>query len=78
MLSFQSLKAELQQIGTVQEIWNQPANKFVAFFVGEPAMNFINGRIENGERVFCIPTPQGKRTFQFKGEIDAKYAGRSE
>jgi multiple sugar transport system ATP-binding protein len=67
-------KAELQQIGTVQEIWNRPANKFVAFFVGEPAMNFIPGRIENGASV-CIPTPQGKRTFTFKGELDAKYAG---
>ncbi len=67
-------KAELQQIGTVHETWNRPANKFVAFFVGEPAMNFIHGRIENATSL-CIPTPQGKRAFKFTGEIDAKYAG---
>ncbi len=67
-------KAELQQIGSVHEIWNRPANKFVAFFVGEPAMNFIHGWIENATSV-CIPTPQGKRAFKFTGEIDAKYAG---
>ncbi len=67
-------KAELQQIGTVHEIWNRPANKFVAFFVGEPAINFITGRIENGANV-CIPTSQGKRTFTFKGELNAKYTG---
>ena len=67
-------KAELQQIGTVHEIWNRPANKFVAFFVGEPAMNFLHGQIESGERV-NIPTPQGKQTFTFRGGVDTKYVG---
>ena len=67
-------KSELQQIGTVEEIWNQPANRFVAYFVGEPAMNFIPGRIESGQ-VVLIPTPEGKRVFTFRGEIDAKYLG---
>jgi ABC-type sugar transport system ATPase subunit len=46
----------------------------VAFFVGEPSMNFVNGRFENGASV-CIPTPQGKRVFRFKGDPDGKYAG---
>jgi multiple sugar transport system ATP-binding protein len=67
-------QAELQQIGTVDEIWNQPANRFVAYFVGEPAMNFINGRIETPQSV-SILTPEGKRVFHFKGEIDPKYVG---
>ncbi len=67
-------QAELQQIGTVEEIRNQPANRYVAYFVGEPAMNFIDGRIETLQRVF-IPTPGGKRVFEFKGEIDPKYVG---
>jgi len=67
-------KAELQQIGTVEEIWNQPANLFVAYFVGEPAMNFINGRIETPQSVSVL-IPEGKRVFKFKGELDPKYVG---
>ncbi|HME23242.1 MAG TPA: sn-glycerol-3-phosphate ABC transporter ATP-binding protein UgpC [Acetobacteraceae bacterium] len=37
-----------QQIGTPQEIYLRPANRFVATFVGSPAMNFVPGRIECG------------------------------
>jgi multiple sugar transport system ATP-binding protein len=32
---------ELQQIGTPEEIYERPANLFVADFVGEPPMNFL-------------------------------------
>ena len=67
-------QAELQQIGTVEEIRNQPANRYVAYFVGEPAMNFVVGRIETPQSVFIL-TPEGKRSFEFKGEIDPKYVG---
>jgi multiple sugar transport system ATP-binding protein len=37
-----------QQIGTPQEIYLRPVNRFVATFVGSPAMNFVPGRIEGG------------------------------
>ena len=37
-----------QQIGTPQEIYLRPVNRFVATFVGSPAMNFVSGRIEGG------------------------------
>ena len=67
-------EAELQQIGTVEEIWNQPSNRFVAHFVGEPAMNFIGGQIETPQSV-SVPTSQGKGLFEFKGELDPKYVG---
>ncbi len=33
---------ELQQFGSPDEIYNSPANKFVANFVGSPSMNFID------------------------------------
>jgi multiple sugar transport system ATP-binding protein len=65
-------QAELQQIGTVDEIWNEPANRFVAYFVGEPAMNFFQARIETIQSV-SIPTPQGKKVFRFTGPVDTKY-----
>ncbi len=66
--------AEVQQFGTRDEIWNHPANKFVASFVGEPQMNFINGKIETPQHV-SILTKEGKTTFAFRGEVDQKYVG---
>src|ERR1700753_597697 len=40
----------VQQVGEPLELYNQPANKFVAGFIGSPAMNFAAVRIaaENG------------------------------
>ena len=35
----------LQQLGTPSEIYNHPTNEFVAGFVGEPPMNFIDCHI---------------------------------
>jgi multiple sugar transport system ATP-binding protein len=37
---------KIQQLGTPSEIYLQPANQFVAGFVGSPRMNFIEGHIE--------------------------------
>jgi multiple sugar transport system ATP-binding protein len=36
------------QIGSPDEIYNQPASKYVAELVGSPPMNFIEGRVESG------------------------------
>ncbi len=38
----------IQQLGTPDEIYNDPANLFVAGFIGSPAMNLINGSIDEG------------------------------
>ncbi len=35
------LAGEVQQIGTPDELYNRPANLFVAGFIGSPAMNFF-------------------------------------
>ncbi|MBB2969795.1 ABC transporter ATP-binding protein [Mesorhizobium sp. RMAD-H1] len=37
----------LQQFGTPAEIYNSPANMFVADFMGSPAMNLLKARIED-------------------------------
>jgi len=37
----------LQQIGTPREVYDQPANLFVAGFMGSPPMNLVHGRIEH-------------------------------
>lgn len=40
----------IEQIGTPQELYNEPANKFVAGFIGSPAMNFFNVKVD-GNRI---------------------------
>ena len=41
-------KGRLQQFDTPLNIYNHPANRFVAEFVGSPSMNFLEGRIVDG------------------------------
>ena len=38
----------VQQIGSPQELYDSPANLFVAGFIGSPAMNFLPARLEDG------------------------------
>ncbi len=38
----------IQQVGTPYELYFQPANLFVAGFIGEPPMNFIRSTVKNG------------------------------
>jgi len=45
-------QGRVQQVGRPMDIYNRPANRFVAGFVGSPAMNFFDGEIEaDGESV---------------------------
>ncbi|MFD9425831.1 MULTISPECIES: ABC transporter ATP-binding protein [unclassified Streptomyces] len=39
---------EIQQLGTPEEIYDAPANLFVADFVGEPAVNLLPGVMDGG------------------------------
>lgn len=41
----------LQQVDTPETIYDQPVNIFVAAFVGSPRMNFLECRVEAGERM---------------------------
>jgi multiple sugar transport system ATP-binding protein len=41
----------LQQVGTPREVYETPANLFVAQFIGTPPMNTVPGRIEGGALV---------------------------
>ncbi|AXA23643.1 MULTISPECIES: ABC transporter ATP-binding protein [Pseudomonas] len=45
----------IQQFGTPQQIYNDPANLFVASFIGSPPMNFIPVRISKQDgRLFAL------------------------
>lgn len=39
---------KIEQSGTPLELYDRPANRFVAKFIGSPAMNFLEGKIEGG------------------------------
>jgi multiple sugar transport system ATP-binding protein len=41
-------KAEIQQVGTPEQIYNDPSNLFVAGFIGAPAMNLVKGSLSGG------------------------------
>ena len=45
-------KGYIQQIGTPIEVYNKPANTFVASFIGAPAMNLLNVKYEDGVITF--------------------------
>jgi sn-glycerol 3-phosphate transport system ATP-binding protein len=38
----------IQQIGTPETVYRRPANRFVACFIGSPAMNIFPARVEDG------------------------------
>ncbi len=39
---------KIQQVGTPTDIYNMPANTFVASFIGSPAMNLVEGVLNDG------------------------------
>ncbi|MBX3467990.1 MAG: sn-glycerol-3-phosphate ABC transporter ATP-binding protein UgpC [Planctomycetes bacterium] len=52
---------EVQQVGTPLEVYDQPANRFVAGFLGSPTMNFVPATLEGtallvDERPLDLPT----------------------
>ena len=46
-------KGVIQQVGTPKEVYNHPANTFVANFIGSPAMNILDATYDNGKIIFA-------------------------
>jgi multiple sugar transport system ATP-binding protein len=76
-------RGEVQQVGTPLDIYDQPANTFVAGFIGNPAMNLIEGRLTGGVfeaehvRISGLNGPDGPVTLGFRAE-DASVAAAGE
>jgi ABC-type sugar transport system ATPase subunit len=49
----------IQQVDTPMNIYQRPANQFVASFIGSPAMNFIPGQIDSGVFRFVNTSTNG-------------------
>jgi multiple sugar transport system ATP-binding protein len=64
----------VQQVGTPVEIYDRPANTFVAGFIGNPAMNLIDGEISAGTfqatnvEVPGLAAPDRKHILGFRAE----------
>ena len=73
-------KGKVQQVGSPTDIYDRPANTFVASFIGSPAMNLIDGQIDGGTfvaqgtRIEGVDLPNGASTLGFRAE-DAALAG---
>ena len=63
----------VQQIGTPKEVYFHPVNMFVAGFIGEPPMNFIRRKVENG----CVEISGQKLDLHHcLGDKIAEYEGK--
>ena len=83
----------VQQIDTPMRIYEQPANLFVAGFLGNPAMNFLRGRVRAvrraGDRdggrqpcatpsLQCVSRPRSRRGHPPRGSASRRCLGRAE
>jgi multiple sugar transport system ATP-binding protein len=69
-------EAVLQQVGTPQALYDHPVNRFVAGFIGSPAMNFINVDVTaSGDQAgltgpaWAVPLPE-----HFRGRVSGNTA----
>ncbi|KQZ78149.1 glycerol-3-phosphate ABC transporter ATP-binding protein [Mesorhizobium sp. Root157] len=51
--------SRIEQVGTPWEIYAHPRTRFVASFIGSPAMNFLDGRVRSNGSGFHVETPGG-------------------
>ncbi|WP_170765756.1 ABC transporter ATP-binding protein [Ruegeria lacuscaerulensis] len=64
----------VQQVGSPTDIYDEPANTFVASFIGNPAMNLVDGEVKGGvfrarnTEVHGLSAPDGPITLGFRAE----------
>src|ERR1700754_744076 len=69
----------IEQVGSPQELYHSPATRFVAGFIGSPAMNFLPARVQDGSNgglairvtdqiVLPVPSDRADRYGKYKGK----------
>lgn len=67
-------KGMVQQVGAPTDIYDRPANTFVASFIGSPAMNLLSGTLQAGTfrgqnvEIASLEGPDGPVTLGFRAE----------
>jgi multiple sugar transport system ATP-binding protein len=67
----------IQQLGTPQELYETPANLFVAGFIGSPSMDFFDTRLKretNGDIVLLVGNGSSERALPLTGEAGPRIA----
>jgi multiple sugar transport system ATP-binding protein len=75
-------KGRLQQVGKPQELYERPANVFVASFIGSPAMNLFESPVADGAvrlagRTLRVPPHAGPRVVLGVRPEDVRLAGEN-
>jgi multiple sugar transport system ATP-binding protein len=65
----------LQQVGTPDEVFNHPKNKFVAGFIGDPPMNFIGCTLMRNGRSYRIEHPQFR--FDLPESVTSRFINKN-
>ena len=65
----------IQQVGTPQQVYAQPWNKFVAGFIGVPQMNFFDAELIDGAEGYCVRI--GGRDIPLPAERSEKLKARN-
>ncbi|MDB6002517.1 MAG: hypothetical protein JWP52_4216, partial [Rhizobacter sp.] len=68
-------EGRLQQLGTPREIYERPANRFVATFIGEPPMNVIDAGVSVAADAMLLQTADGARLAQLPIELYRQWSG---
>ena len=77
-------QGKVQQVGTPTDIYDNPANTFVASFIGSPAMNLMNGELNGGTftgrnvAISGLSGPDGSVTLGFRAEDAALADGEGQ
>ena len=61
----------IEQVGAPMDLYRDPDNKFVAGFIGSPAMNFVNGVVKDGR----VDAPGLGASFG--GLVSSAYEGKA-
>jgi multiple sugar transport system ATP-binding protein len=70
---------ELQQVGTPHEVYNRPANLFVADFMGSPSMNLLEGRVSKSNGAASVVIERaGMEPMEFPAPASANVGALSE
>ncbi|RUM96665.1 sn-glycerol-3-phosphate ABC transporter ATP-binding protein UgpC [Pseudaminobacter arsenicus] len=64
--------SRIEQVGTPWEIYAHPRTRFVASFIGSPAMNFLDGKVRRNGSGFYVQAPGG--TFHVSDQGSSELA----
>ena len=63
----------IQQVGAPLELYDRPANLFVAGFIGSPGMNFLPGTWDAEARAVRLPTaPRSRSAGRVRSRTEAR------